>query len=65
MKEAERSQGQTAIVAQEPDRHDIDIAVLQGMYLNGQGTLHEKIAKETGKRLEAGVGFSLANKLAK
>ena len=69
MKDAERTQRQTALVARELDRYNIDIAAFQETRLEGQGSLQEKnytlfwIWKEPGPRREAGVGFTIANKL--
>ena len=64
MKDAERPQRQTALVARELDRYNIDIAALQETRLEGQGSLQENnytffwIGKEPGIRREAGVGFA-------
>lgn len=71
LKDADRPQRQTALVARELDRYNIDIAALQETRLEGQGTLQEKnhtffwIGKEPGIRREAGVGFAIANSLVK
>ena len=71
MKDAERPQRQTALVARELDRYNIDIAALQETRLEGQGSLQENnytffwIGKEPGIRREAGVCFAIANKLVK
>ena len=71
MKDADRPQRQTALVARELDRYNIDIAALQETHLEGQGSLQENnytffwIGKEPGIRREAGVGFAIANKLVK
>ena len=69
LKDADRPQRQTTLVARELDRYNIDIAALQETRLEGQGTLQEKnhtffwIGKEHGIRREAGVGFAIANSL--
>ena len=71
MKDADRPQRQTALVARKLDRYNIDIAALQETRLEGQGSLQENnytffwIGKEPGIRREAGVGFAVANKLVK
>ena len=71
LKDAERSQRQTALVARELDRYNIDIAALQEVRLEGQGSLQENnftffwTWKEPGIRREAGVGFTITNKLVK
>ena len=71
LKDADRPQRQTALVARELDRYNIDIAALQKTRLEGQGTLQEKdytlfwIGKEPGIRREAGVGFTITNSLVK
>ena len=70
MKDADKPQMQTALVARELDRYNIDIA-LQETRLEGQGSLQENnypffwIGKAPGIRREAGVGFAIANKLVK
>ena len=69
LKNAERPQRQTALVARELDRYNI--AALQETRLEGQGSLQENnytffwIGKEPGIRREAGVGFAIANNLVK
>ena len=69
LKDADRPQRQTALVARELDRYNIDIAALQETRLEGQCTLQEQnhtffwIGKEPGLRREAGVGFTIANSL--
>ena len=70
MKDAERPQRQTALVARELDRYNIDIAALQETRLEGQGSLQKNytffwIGKEPGIRSEAVVGFAIANTLVK
>ena len=71
LKDADRPQRQTALVARELDRYNIDIAALQETRLEGQGTLQENnhtffwIGKEPGIRREVGVGFTIANSLVK
>ena len=70
LKDAERPQRQTALVAPELDRYNIDITVLQETRLEGQGSLQKKktffwTGKEPGIRREAGVRFAIANKLVK
>ena len=71
LKDGERTQRQTALVARELDRYSIDIVALQETRLEGQGPLQENnytffwIWKELGIRREAGVGFAIANKLVK
>ena len=58
--------GETALVARELDRYNIDIAALQETRLEGQGSLQENnytffwIWKEPGIRREAGVDFAIA-----
>ena len=69
LKDADRPQRQTALVARELDRYNIDIAALQETRFEGQGTLQNYTflwtGKEPGIRSEAGFGFVIANSLGK
>ena len=71
LKDAERPQKQTALVARELVRYNIDIAALQETRFEGEGSLQENnytffwIGKERGIRRGAAVGLAVANKLVK
>ena len=71
LKDTESPQRQTALVAQELYRYNIDIAALQETRLELQGTLQGKnytfffIKKKPATRRYAGVGFAIANRFVK
>ena len=69
LKDVDRPQRQTTLVARELDRYNIAIAALQETRLEGQlqerNTTFFWIGKEPGIRREAGVVFTIANSLVK